>query len=1430
MCGIVPGEIHDDPRTLRFNGGWEDLFLSHFNVRFSIISSPWASFTTSFSSVADADVMLGAQAHDLQATLLDWVGRSANPPSLFIRSDLWNPSELDLQVLDEFLFSEAPLRLVVALKRTVSPGWSRWIAKWGQFARAECFCSMPRLKMRRFGRTKEAWVWDEGIWEFFLLESGSKPVGLGLDWDQIGSALSSLTHRARGSWASPSQPGPLGEQHDPTVNRSAEYTAFWEKWDRLAQHRAELLNRHHVPWAEVAQSLREANILLSSSPDRKLRRIARLASLPSDHDLTVADCLIYAVCGPHLTYIGQVGAINGIRPPIERFKEHIQKGKSIRNHYAHKSGRNTPARVKLRARPTIGRIFARVGPHTSTMLPIERVIPERAGERERFWARVHAPTVNAVTPFGGIDRILWEEIVSKSCETPEGKSLKAKALWLLDHPSALDCASLLLFLVKVDKHVESSIFERLFRLAKSSAKKEWDISLKRRFVIRVPSYDESVLRLVKEFCEKHFRKFAVPEPLIGWMVHALSVIPFSTPSVASAIHGSGSTSVPFLTSQALGAVNDSQQCASWSPIDSSFGAWVLDRDFDPDTLVSVQQTVAAWVEKQACKCQHLRAEFPALRNATGHLVLRSDEQWACLFEPLAAEFMSSNARNRTFPDAAFVHSRFEDFAKCLSDLQVPVLQSATGSFTSQSVLVEKQISVFTSEVSALTWNAIESESRGATWLTADAIAAARDTIWDLRLRTGQWDKQLHRNFGICRHLDDAKWLKNIIFGSRFSIWGWAHSVTEAKIVAMQHILHKALDKGIIDDAKSLRKIPKHLHTVSDMQQWFLQLLGSEDLPDIPEIAVVEDTGVAVGDACESNLYPDTTQPQTPSVPPLFTPSIFSILKWKTDELTTAALRFRDIVSFKGHPLQSYSRVMSRCLQLLVNALIEQSEGFGFACMPGVRDQLVAACRLGAIPEHTHLVEKDMADMFWEIPLEQVVLSLEWALASLAKKRRSTSLTFAVSKADKHLDHIGSAASNAFLNVTQDLVTRFVRFDTYDNVLFVAGPVILRQGLRGVPIGGFISAQLAEIWAIWREVTALHGEQVPQTIQDIHSAIRQPPRDFVDSPKPADLPLEVRCTFSDNSDFTMAPRNAACMIPSGKIMTAPSCPAMTIDSLREVGCYQWWAPLDSMFGSVQVGSETVWLIKSTPWDGAANGRISTVLQHVHKKQRGRVANFLKAFHPLLAVRGEILNPMCWPDSQQLSAASFPFVLFSRYRDNIYLICANMGARLLEHIKFVVSVILRIVYGIPLKWEAHGSDVVWGEAVITHGSHPSVLRLRRKGVCLDLRDTVNAEWHKWVHPKAPNARVVWRSLVSALICKSMWYAWSRDDLVCNVRSIIWGLTIRGYPSRWWKGRVFRACQRFALDAFFTKTDILVWIEEAKRFVCDSESAGPSSGSVL
>ena len=91
-----------------------------------------------------------------------------------------------------------------------------------------------------------------------------------------------------------------------------------------------------------------------------------------------------------------------------------------------------------------------------------------------------------------------------------------------------------------------------------------------------------------------------------------------------------------------------------------------------------------------------------------------------------------------------------------------------------------------------------------------------------------------------------------------------------------------------------------------------------------------------------------------------------------------------------------------------------------------------------------------------------------------------------------------------------------------------------------------------------------------TLQEIHTAIQSPPKDFVDSQKPADLPSTVTCSFTEGSDFTMAPGVAERMVPLGAIMAAPTCPFMTMEGIREVGFYNWWAPMDSMFGSLCIG--------------------------------------------------------------------------------------------------------------------------------------------------------------------------------------------------------------------------------------------------------------------
>ena len=62
--------------------------------------------------------------------------------------------------------------------------------------------------------------------------------------------------------------------------------------------------------------------------------------------------------------------------------------------------------------------------------------------------------------------------------------------------------------------------------------------------------------------------------------------------------------------------------------------------------------------------------------------------------------------------------------------------------------------------------------------------------------------------------------------------------------------------------------------------------------------------------------------------------------------------------------------------------------------------------------------------------------------------------------------------------------------------------------------------------------------------------------------------------------------------------------------------------------------------------------------------------------------------------------------------------------------------------------------------------------------------------------------------------MWYAKDKEDLICNIRSIVWGLIMRGYPFHWWNGRFFRVCARFALETF--EDECFRVVEQARCFV--------------
>ena len=66
-----------------------------------------------------------------------------------------------------------------------------------------------------------------------------------------------------------------------------------------------------------------------------------------------------------------------------------------------------------------------------------------------------------------------------------------------------------------------------------------------------------------------------------------------------------------------------------------------------------------------------------------------------------------------------------------------------------------------------------------------------------------------------------------------------------------------------------------------------------------------------------------------------------------------------------------------------------------------------------------------------------------------------------------------------MTLSEEEVLHFMEFDMNENVFWTVAPAILCQGARGMPIGGFLSAQIAEIWACWKEFTSPFGDSVPQ---------------------------------------------------------------------------------------------------------------------------------------------------------------------------------------------------------------------------------------------------------------------------------------------------------------------------------------------------------------
>ena len=116
---------------------------------------------------------------------------------------------------------------------------------------------------------------------------------------------------------------------------------------------------------------------------------------------------------------------------------------------------------------------------------------------------------------------------------------------------------------------------------------------------------------------------------------------------------------------------------------------------------------------------------------------------------------------------------------------------------------------------------------------------------------------------------------------------------------------------------------------------------------------------------------------------------------------------------------------------------------------------------------------------WELPKEGLYDSVKKA-SRLVRAHRGMGGNFFLSIAkggERSLDRIGKAADRGFRAVPLEDVLKFVRWDLDHNTLFEMDGWALNQNIKGVPIGGFLRAQLMCIWALVLEITFMQN-QVP----------------------------------------------------------------------------------------------------------------------------------------------------------------------------------------------------------------------------------------------------------------------------------------------------------------------------------------------------------------
>ena len=483
---------------------------------------------------------------------------------------------------------------------------------------------------------------------------------------------------------------------------------------------------------------------------------------------------------------------------MERYREHLRRAKSLKRHFQGKKKRRMHALCSFGKLPSLAQVLSREGAARASILGLQ-LVPEttHAGGPERWWIHVLSPTLNQVLPFGGLDRMRYNSVLNRSHHTAQEKSMKSLILDVVNSQARTFSADELVSLATdCCGHVEVSLFERFFNLTRQKARAQWGFILKRRVVIRVPTYDVHTIMVTRKAITKASMTLDKALSVRLWYVRVLSVMPLQSPPATMASRPKEVPKSPSIASRIVRAACSRREVPHTCCELARVSFIKLCPPFD---IAPLCESVFTSLRSHGCNCSALFEQYPELSNRLGHVVLREPPQWHALLGSDAGALLSSNSGNGLWHSAYTLGQAHEQALHSISQCFAPT-PTQVASSSAQASFSENVLSNLPDDLlQQVQIRNVQGPQRFPA-NTVDVARFARERLHLLCLSRAVSDKQLTRHYAVCRLQLEERSTNSTVFGGRFSVWGLCEKLAQAQAVCMLELAELARQCGIVEDS------------------------------------------------------------------------------------------------------------------------------------------------------------------------------------------------------------------------------------------------------------------------------------------------------------------------------------------------------------------------------------------------------------------------------------------------------------------------------------------------------------------------------------------------------------------------------------------------------------------------------------------------------